>query len=183
MNLRQGDKFNDRRRVPSDYGVQAMKPRIYVEGLSFDYAHFIPSHPKCSRLHGHTCGVRVTITGGIDPIGMILDFGVIKRAAKEVLRELDHRLLVPKYLVTQTDSGYEITVDDRQASGGMFLKLPADYVFLLRDNSTVEHITETIVDLLWHQLGSLTKNLERLEVECSEGQGKGAWYVKETGGS
>jgi 6-pyruvoyltetrahydropterin/6-carboxytetrahydropterin synthase len=58
---------------------------IFLGGLDFDYAHFIPSHPKCGRLHGHTSSVQIEIAGERDEFGMVLDFAVLKSHAKAVL--------------------------------------------------------------------------------------------------
>ncbi len=45
----------------------------------------------CSRLHGHTWKVEVTVAGGqLDKIGLLADFKVLKARLKEVLMPLDH---------------------------------------------------------------------------------------------
>jgi 6-pyruvoyltetrahydropterin/6-carboxytetrahydropterin synthase len=57
-----------------------------------DCAHFLPGHPKCGTLHGHTYKVEVIIEG--DPRnGMVIDFSDLKKAAREVLRQYDHKSL------------------------------------------------------------------------------------------
>jgi 6-pyruvoyltetrahydropterin/6-carboxytetrahydropterin synthase len=55
-----------------------------------DCAHFLPAHPKCGRLHGHTYRVDVTISGD-HRSGMVLDFADFKAAVRDVLAEFDHR--------------------------------------------------------------------------------------------
>jgi 6-pyruvoyltetrahydropterin/6-carboxytetrahydropterin synthase len=55
-----------------------------------DCAHFLPGHPKCGRLHGHTYRVEVTITGD-HRSGMVIDFADFKAAVRAVLAEFDHR--------------------------------------------------------------------------------------------
>ena len=61
-------------------------------GGDFAAAHFLKNfHGKCERLHGHNYKVRVYLSGReLDEGGMLVDFGLIKRALKEVLEELDH---------------------------------------------------------------------------------------------
>jgi 6-pyruvoyltetrahydropterin/6-carboxytetrahydropterin synthase len=55
-----------------------------------DCAHFLPEHPKCGRLHGHTYRVEVTIEG--EPVGgMLMDFADLKRVVRDVLSRYDHR--------------------------------------------------------------------------------------------
>lgn len=62
---------------------------------SFAAAHFLARyHGKCERLHGHNYRVLVTAEGReLDAGGMLVDFGVLKAALKEVLAELDHTCL------------------------------------------------------------------------------------------
>lgn len=51
------------------------------------------SHP-CSRLHGHSFEVEVTVSGEIDPaLGWVLDFAEIDAAWKRLHEALDHRYL------------------------------------------------------------------------------------------
>jgi 6-pyruvoyltetrahydropterin/6-carboxytetrahydropterin synthase len=61
----------------------------------FAAAHFL-SHfeGKCERLHGHNYRVRAWARGAsLDSGGMLLDFGMLKGALREVLDSLDHSLL------------------------------------------------------------------------------------------
>ncbi|MBN2510925.1 MAG: 6-carboxytetrahydropterin synthase QueD [Spirochaetales bacterium] len=59
---------------------------------SFAAAHFISDyHGKCERLHGHNYRVRVHAAGDtLTEGGMLIDFGVLKKALKEVLSGIDH---------------------------------------------------------------------------------------------
>ena len=69
--------------------------------LEFDSGHRIPDHAsQCKHLHGHRYVIEVTLTGDIihaagDPAnGMVMDFGEIKRIAKEhVVDAWDHAFL------------------------------------------------------------------------------------------
>ncbi len=62
----------------------------YIEYM--DCAHFLPNHPKCGVIHGHTYKVEVVITGE-NKTGMILDFGEMKHIIRNVLAEYDHKSL------------------------------------------------------------------------------------------
>lgn len=65
-----------------------------TRSFTFDAAHVLPWHPgKCSRLHGHTYRVDVSITGPVDRHGIVVDFGDIKTAVAAVIDPLDHTLL------------------------------------------------------------------------------------------
>ena len=55
-----------------------------------DCAHFLPGHPKCGTVHGHTYKVEIVIEGETRD-GMVLDFADLKRTARSVLAEYDHR--------------------------------------------------------------------------------------------
>lgn len=58
----------------------------------FSAAHFLPDYPgPCSRVHGHNFVVLAYVRGErLDHNGMLVDFGVIKKALLGVLEELDH---------------------------------------------------------------------------------------------
>ncbi len=63
--------------------------------FTFDAAHFLTRyHGKCEHLHGHTYKLRVTVEGGIQENGLVLDFGILKKIVKEkILDKYDHRSL------------------------------------------------------------------------------------------
>ena len=67
---------------------------------SFDASHFLTDyHGKCENLHGHRWRVVAYLevehlqTEGTMK-GMVLDFGVFKRAVRELAEALDHTFLV-----------------------------------------------------------------------------------------
>jgi len=55
-----------------------------------DCAHFLPGHPKCGQIHGHTYKVEIIIEGE-NSSGMIVDFNDLKGQTREVLQRYDHR--------------------------------------------------------------------------------------------
>ena len=55
----------------------------------FDSMHLLPGHPKCGVPHGHTYRVAVEVEGPIVD-GMVMDFGLLKRSLREILKPLDH---------------------------------------------------------------------------------------------
>jgi 6-pyruvoyltetrahydropterin/6-carboxytetrahydropterin synthase len=66
---------------------------------NFSAAHRLPEHEgKCSRLHGHTYGLEVTVAGvpqeSGPAMGMVMDFADLRgRVSELVLEPLDHQLL------------------------------------------------------------------------------------------
>lgn len=61
----------------------------------FSSAHFLSGYKgKCENLHGHNYRVRAYASGAdLDSSGMLVDFGVLKGALREICDGLDHRLL------------------------------------------------------------------------------------------
>ncbi|MBI3393482.1 MAG: 6-carboxytetrahydropterin synthase QueD [Nitrospirae bacterium] len=68
-----------------------------VKEFAFEAAHRLPNVPaenKCHRLHGHSYGVEIHVTGEVDPgQGWLIDYADIKKAAGPVIERLDHRYL------------------------------------------------------------------------------------------
>jgi 6-pyruvoyltetrahydropterin/6-carboxytetrahydropterin synthase len=58
-----------------------------------DCAHFLPDHPKCGQLHGHTYKVEIVIEGDVGSDGMVIDFDRLKSDLRAVLDTYDHRSL------------------------------------------------------------------------------------------
>lgn len=59
--------------------------------------HFSSAHQlrgymgKCENIHGHNWRVKLRVMGSrLDSIGLLVDFGVLKKILKEVLSRLDH---------------------------------------------------------------------------------------------
>jgi len=75
-----------------------MKTTITVV-TNFSAAHRLPEHEgKCSRLHGHTYALEVTVMGTPQESGpahgMVMDFADLReRVNRIVVEPLDHRLL------------------------------------------------------------------------------------------
>lgn len=61
---------------------------LRIKELTFSATHYIPFHPKCSAIHGHTYFVKDIC---IEVDGFV-DFGKIK----QVIKNWDHSFIVPK---------------------------------------------------------------------------------------
>lgn len=61
----------------------------------FEASHILPKHPgKCSRLHGHSYQVQVTVLGSVHPAtGFVIDFAEIKKIVQPLVDKLDHQHL------------------------------------------------------------------------------------------
>jgi 6-pyruvoyltetrahydropterin/6-carboxytetrahydropterin synthase len=62
---------------------------------SFEAAHQLRDYDgDCARLHGHHWEVSVCIEGTqLDPVGMLVDFGAVKRAISVTIGHYDHNFL------------------------------------------------------------------------------------------
>ena len=73
-----------------------MKAEI-VKEFTFEAAHHLPEvgpDHTCSRVHGHLFKVEVAVEGEVDPVlGWVMDFGDLAVVARQVIAELDHRVL------------------------------------------------------------------------------------------
>ncbi|MET1100867.1 MAG: 6-carboxytetrahydropterin synthase [Pyrodictiaceae archaeon] len=60
----------------------------------FSAAMRISSHPRWSRMHGHTFSVKICVSNGeLDEHGMLLDYAVLRGLVDKVVSKLDHTVL------------------------------------------------------------------------------------------
>ncbi|MEM4302709.1 MAG: 6-carboxytetrahydropterin synthase [Candidatus Caldarchaeum sp.] len=137
--------------------------------LNFDYAHFLPSSPKCGVLHGHTSMVNVKVWG--ETVGnMVFEFSELKRVVKSVIGAMDHKLIVASCYIVADEEGFAKIVFD--GVGGRYeLKLPKTSVYVIEHDSTVENISEHIAEKLKKLMPS---NIAKISVRMTEGLGKSA---------
>jgi len=141
--------------------------KLVFPEITFSAAHYIPGHPKCGCIHGHTYFVRnleiVFPHVELDETGMILDFGVIKKYFKEYW---DHRFLVPPIDIS------------RMPATGLFLK--CNIVYNLRPvepTPTAEAMARLINDDLWSIIEEEVKdNRFLMSFELYEGPNQGVKY-------
>lgn len=65
--------------------------------FQIESARFLPflekSHP-CSRMHGHSFKIILTLVGNVDPTaGWVIDYNEIQEKMKPILEQIDHRVL------------------------------------------------------------------------------------------
>lgn len=58
----------------------------------FEASHILPKHPgKCSRLHGHSWVLKVSVEGVINPeTGFVMDYADLKKVVQPVIDKIDH---------------------------------------------------------------------------------------------
>jgi 6-pyruvoyltetrahydropterin/6-carboxytetrahydropterin synthase len=107
--------------------------------------HFAAAHrlamvgEKCENLHGHNWKVEVSVEGDrLDEAGVLIDFGVLKKHVRDIMKLLDHQFLneLPYF------------AGDRQPSS--------------------ERIAVTVAELLQERLGAVGVRVSRVTAWESE---------------
>jgi len=106
----------------------------------FSYGHRVCDHEsKCRHLHGHNGRVHFTCeaAGGLDALGRVIDFGVVKdRLCRWIEENWDHQ-----FLLWQDDPA-------RHPLLGHFL----DSVVLLPNNPTAENMAAHLLNVVGPQV-------------------------------
>jgi len=140
--------------------------RVSTGDLTFSAAHFITLGPdRCEGIHGHNYRVMVEVHGPLDDEGCVVDFVLLQRTLREILAELDHRVLLPlEHKAIRVDAGpaeVEVRYADRR------WVFPASECCLLPlSNTTAELLARHIGRRL---LQTVPSPLVRVEIEESAG--------------
>jgi len=145
-------------------------------GLRFSGCHIIPEHGKCSRLHGHTYTIHSRVHGSLNEYGLILDFEIVKNAIREIISELDHKLIMPtRSSHFKIETGPEVKV----YLGEKEYKFPEEDVIMIEVSSaTAESLANYILEKLTSTM-EIPKNVTKIEIGVDEGWGQGAWVTKD----
>ncbi|MNK01222.1 6-carboxy-5,6,7,8-tetrahydropterin synthase [compost metagenome] len=69
-----------------------LKQHFQIESARF-LPHLPAEHP-CSRMHGHSFKIILTLHGGLDgKVGWVIDYNEIQSQMKPLLEQIDHRVL------------------------------------------------------------------------------------------
>lgn len=155
---------------------------VSKEYLKFSAAHFICYPGFREALHGHNYQVSVRIEGGLGEDGYVLDFGLVKAAAKEICEELDERVLLPAesdcLRVTEEDGGVVAVYED----GSRFSFPAADVRALPIAHSSAEELARYLVGRIRDALPDLRRRgAVSLEVGVAEAPGQVAYYREDLG--
>lgn len=68
---------------------------LLTKEFRFEASHILPLHPgKCSRLHGHSWVLKVSVRGKVQrETGFVMDYADISSIVKPLIDRLDHRHL------------------------------------------------------------------------------------------
>lgn len=152
----QPDKF---RRLGDDISPDQLKyhnKRIgVVKEFTFDAAHHIYEYDgKCVRLHGHTYRLVLHVSGHPNAIGMVMDFGEIKRIYKERIESrLDHHYLneimppmnttaenIIVWIWEELSKGLQESNPSVRLEELTLYETPKSYVYLKREWMEEEHV-------------------------------------------
>jgi 6-pyruvoyltetrahydropterin/6-carboxytetrahydropterin synthase len=144
----------------------------------FSACHLIPGHPKCGRLHGHTYTVNLKISGDTGANGMVFDFGKVKNVLKQLLGELDHKIIIPK-----SNPDFKMIADEAENSmrievGSKYYIFPEEDIFLMDiESPTAEYMAVWMLDRFIEILKP-PSNITEIALGLDEGWGQGAWISK-----
>ena len=162
--------------APTRYSVVVAK-----DYLKFAAAHFIAYPGFREPLHGHNYQVSVRVEAELGPEGYVLDFGLVKRVAKELCAELDERVLLPAesdcVRVVRAADAVEVTTEK-----GERFSFPASDVQLLPiAHSSAEELAAYLLGRLRAALRAEVggRGLVALEVGVAEAPGQTA-YCRES---
>lgn len=123
-----------------------MKLKISGAKLTLASAHMLIKHDKCARIHGHNYEIEVEVEGDLDENNMLIDFGPFKASISSMIKELDHRVLLPAKnpdLKIETDQKqYKVTTCE-----GKYYRFPKEDVVLVPlEATTVELLSKFLHD-------------------------------------
>ncbi len=146
----------------------------WMAKLRFSACHFIPNHPKCGCLHGHTYAISVRIEG--EQVGeFIIDFEQVKRIVNDICDRLDHRVLIaekdPRLRIEKKGSvSIEIIESNKK-----YVLPSEDVVFLPTGSVSAEDLCKYFTSGIAKALKSNgAENITKIHVRVDEGIGQGA---------
>ncbi|MDP3104528.1 MAG: 6-pyruvoyl tetrahydropterin synthase family protein [Candidatus Methanoperedens sp.] len=144
----------------------------WMAKLRFSACHFIPNHPKCGCLHGHTYAISVRIEG--EQVGdFIIDFERVKGIVNELCDRLDHRVLIaendPRLRIEKKK---EVSVEIIE-SNKRYVLPSEDVVFLPTTSVSAEDLCKYFNSGIAKALQGVD-NIKKIHVRVDEGIGQGA---------
>lgn len=160
--------------MSSSFRVQVSK-----DYLVFASAHFITFRGhQCETLHGHNYRVGVAVEGAVDSECLfVLDFSVLKQITRQLVDEIDHKVLLPKLnpKLSYREEGSRIAVDYFGEPTYVFPR--ADCALLPIPNSTAEMLAQYLGTRVREALSlGGYRHLSLLEIEVEENYGQSATY-------
>ncbi|VVB91272.1 Dihydroneopterin monophosphate aldolase [uncultured archaeon] len=146
----------------------------WMAKLRFSACHFIPNHPKCGCLHGHTYAISVRIEG--EQAGeFIIDFEQVKGIVNNICDRLDHRVLIaekdPRLRIEKKGSVSIEMIESKKK----YVLPSEDVVFLPTSSVSAEDLCKYFTSGIAKALKSNgAENITKIHVRVDEGIGQGA---------
>ncbi len=151
--------------------------RIDKEYLVFSAGHFITyDGDVCERLHGHNYRVSAEVHGPLDENHYVVDFIALRDTLKEIVDQLDHRMLLPTQhpliRVEADETSVEVTFRERR-----WIFPLGDCILLPVPNTTTELLARYIGQRLIDGLQARTQAVfDKVRVGVDENFGQwGVW--------
>jgi len=142
---------------------------VSKDSFKFNAAHFMAYPGFRERLHGHNYRVSVRVEGRLNSDGYVIDFGDIKRAAREICADIDERVIVPMNSDCLSIECAEGDVRIRCEDGSRFSFPQADCVLLPLAHSSAEELADLVCDRLLQALpGMQTRGVTAVEIAVAE---------------
>ena len=169
----------------------AWKVRVEGTDLRFSAAHFTTFEGQCEPLHGHNYAVTVEVEGELTEDSWVVDFVKLRKMARRVCDELDHRFLLQRESrvleINEGTNNWKVRFrpGGRPSDQERGWALPKDEVVALPiDNSTAERLAEWFAGRMGEELrASLSgrqaagaTNVTAITVGVEEAPGQAAWY-------
>lgn len=146
---------------------------LQKEQLVFSSAHFITfAGDICECLHGHNYAVRAEVSGPLDENQYVVDFIAFRDTLAEIVRQLDHHMLLPTShpLIKVEASDNEVTT---RFGEKRWIFPKEDCILLPISNTTAEKIAWWIANELRAALKpTVGDQLSALEVSVDENNGQ-----------
>jgi 6-pyruvoyltetrahydropterin/6-carboxytetrahydropterin synthase len=144
----------------------------WMAKLRFSACHFIPNHPKCGSLHGHTYAISVRLEG--EQKGeFIIDFETVKKIVNELCDRLDHRVLI-------AENDHRLRIGKKKEVSVEVIESKKRYVLPSEDVVFLPTTSVSAEDLCKYFTAGIVKalqgadNIRKIQVRVDEGIGQGA---------
>jgi len=159
--------------MPERFSINVAK-----ENLKFSAAHFIAYPGFREPLHGHNYQVGVRVEGKLTNTGYVLDFGLIKKIAKEIVDRLDERTIIPvrsDCLKIEGPNAGKVRVRYEQDE---FILPASDVAMLPIIHSSAEELARYIWSEMTAALGArgALADVIALDISVAEGPGQTATF-------
>jgi 6-pyruvoyltetrahydropterin/6-carboxytetrahydropterin synthase len=160
--------------------MSTYRVRVEKDHTVFCAGHFITYDGHlCEPLHGHNYRAAAMLEGELDENAYVFDFTRLKRALKQIVDRLDHRMLLPAQsprIRVEEDSGH-VTASYKDKR---YVFPKEDVVLLPVPNTTAEMLARWIASELRASLQSAPPSrLTAIEIEVEESFGQRAFFRQE----